>query len=290
MDQKDWLILKTVNEEKNITRASEKLFISQPALTYRIKQLEKDMGITIIWRNKRGIKFSAEGEYLVSYSIRMLKELQKTKDRVVNMNNSTEGTIRLGVSGNFARFALPDILRDFTNQYKNIQFVLYTGLSPEIVKMLEEEDVYVGIVRGENQWNEKKLNLNEETICIISKEPIDLKNLPSLPRISYKTDSELHKIIDKWWQKNFNVPPLTTMHLDNIETSRKLVLNGLGYAIIPSIGLNEVEDDLYIYPIKDLDGKTILRETSLIYKENSLNFPVINTFIDFLTKYYQNNK
>ncbi|WP_096187175.1 LysR family transcriptional regulator [Evansella halocellulosilytica] len=287
MDQKDWLILKTLNEEKNITRASEKLFISQPALTYRIKQLEKDMGITILWRNKRGVKFSAEGDYLVNYSLRMLKELQKMKDRVVNMNNSTEGTIRLGVSSNFARFALPDILRDFTSKYKNIQFVLYTGLSPEIVKMLDDEDVYVGIIRGDNKWNEQQIKLNKETICIISKVPIKMEELPSLPRISYRTDSELHGIIERWWQKNYTVPPNITMHLDNIETSRKLVLNGLGYAIIPSIGLNEVEEDLYIYPIKDQEGKTILRNTSLIYKDNSLNFPVVNTFIDFLKEYYK---
>ncbi|WP_096439059.1 LysR family transcriptional regulator [Alteribacter populi] len=286
MDEKDWLILKTLNEERNITRASEKLFISQPALTYRIKQLEEDIGITILWRNKRGVKFSAEGEHLVTYSLRMLKELQKVKDHVVNMNNSTEGTIRLGVSSNFARFSLPDILRDFTSKYKNIQFSLYTGLSPEIVRMLEEEDVYVGIVRGENKWNEGQLKLDKETICIISKFPIELDKLPSLPRISYKTDSELQRLIDRWWQKNFSVPPNITMHLDNIETSRNLVLNGLGYAIIPSIGLNEVEDDLFIHPIKDSAGKTILRNTSLIYKENSLNFPVVKTFIEFMEEYY----
>ncbi|GAB3063570.1 LysR family transcriptional regulator [Virgibacillus ainsalahensis] len=286
MNEKDWLILKTLNDERNITRAAEKLFISQPALTYRIKQLEENMGVIILWRSKRGVKFSTEGEYLVNYSLRMLNELQKVKDHVVNINNSTEGTIRLGTSSNFARFVLPDILRDFTNKYKNIQFSLYTGISPEIVRMLDDEDVYVGIVRGENKWEERQLKLKEETICIISKFPINLVDLPSLPRITYKTDSELQRIIDRWWQRNFTTPPNITMHLDNIETSRKLVQNGLGYAIIPSIGLNEMEQDLFIQPIKNKDGDLILRNTSLIYKDNSLNLPVVKTFIRFLEEHY----
>lgn len=290
LNKKDWLILKTLYEEKNITRAAEKLFLSQPAISYRIKQLEEEMGVTILWRSRRGVKFSTEGEYLVNFSLKMLNQLQKVKDYLLSMNNSTEGTIRLGVSSNYARFVLPDILKDFSDTYENVQFSLYTGLSPQIVKMLEDEDVYIGIVRGENDWNKSKLKLHDEQICIISKRPIELKDLPYLPMISYKTDSELQNVIDRWWQSNFSVPPNITMYLDNIETSRKLVLNGLGFAIIPSIGLNEVEEDLYSYPIRDENGSPILRDTSLIFNENSLNFPVIKTFIKFMEKNYTSDQ
>lgn len=286
LNTKNWLILKVLYEEKNITRAAEKLFISQPALSYRIKQIEEEMGVTILLRSRRGITFTVEGEYLVRYSLNMLNELQNVKDYLNSMNNAEEGIIRLGVASNFARHALPGILRDFSSKYHNIQYNLYTGLTKTIQQMVENNEIYVGIIRGSTEWNDLKIKLTEEEICIISKYPLELKKLPFLPMISYKTSPGLQDTIDEWWQENFSVPPNITMNLDNIETSRTLVLEGLGYTIIPSIGLEEVKKDLYVYPIKNKNGDPILRETHLIFNENSLNFAVIKTFIEFIEKYF----
>lgn len=76
MDQKDWKVLKLLHEEKNITKTAEKLFVSQPSLSYRLKNLEKEMGADIIFKTKTGIEFTSEGEYLVKYAKEMLQKLQ----------------------------------------------------------------------------------------------------------------------------------------------------------------------------------------------------------------------
>ena len=73
-------------EEKNISRAAERLYISQPALTYRLKNLEKEFGTTLFYKVKGGIEFTPEGVHLVEYAEEMLKKLQKTKDNMLNMN------------------------------------------------------------------------------------------------------------------------------------------------------------------------------------------------------------
>lgn len=286
LDTKSWLILKTLYEEKNITKAAEKLFISQPALSYRIKQLEEELDVTILLRSRRGVTFTTEGEHLVQYSLKMLNELQNVRDLLRGMNNSEKGTIRLGVATNFARHSLPVILGEFSNQYHNIQYNLYTGITKKIIQMIENNEIYVGIIRGSVPWNGPEVLLDEEEICIISKYPYDIKKLPSLPRISYYTSPTLDDTIDKWWNENFYVPPNVTMNLDNIETSLKLVLEGLGYAIVPSIGLDDIGKKLYIQPITDKKGKPITRETRLIFNENSLKFPIIKTFIKFIKDYF----
>lgn len=54
MDEKDWRLLKVLHEEKNITKAAEKLFVSQPALSYRLKQLEEEFDMKLFFKRKRG--------------------------------------------------------------------------------------------------------------------------------------------------------------------------------------------------------------------------------------------
>lgn len=80
MEEKDWVLLKTLYEQQTLTKTAEILFVSQPSLTYRIQQLEKEFGITIIYRGRRGIEFTPQGEYLARYAKDMLHQLQQTKN------------------------------------------------------------------------------------------------------------------------------------------------------------------------------------------------------------------
>src|SRR5690625_2152933 len=97
------------------------MYISQPALTYRIKQIEKNFSTKIIIRGQKGVIFTEEGEYLVKYAKRMIKELRNTKDILQNMQGKIQGTLRLGVSSNHAFYKLPKLLEGFLKQYHNVE-------------------------------------------------------------------------------------------------------------------------------------------------------------------------
>ena len=74
------------------------------------------------------------------------------------------------------------------------------------------------------------------------------------------------------------------MRVDNMETCKELVLNGLGYAVLPSI-LLENDDELYKYPCLNKDGSYVKRETWLVHKEEYLGNPVVTAFCDFLDEW-----
>lgn len=99
--ERDWLVLQTLYNEKNITKAAQKLYISQPALTNRIQQLEKEFGVQIVNRGRRGVQFTPQGEYLATCAHDMLLSIQMMKENVQNMENNVAGTLRLGVSNIF---------------------------------------------------------------------------------------------------------------------------------------------------------------------------------------------
>lgn len=285
MDEKDWLIITTVYEEKNITKAANKLFTSQPAITYRLNQLEEEVGVRLIWRDKKGIKFTPQGEYIVKYAKEMLVKLQQTKDHLLNTTEESAGMIRLGVSSNYARFILPDVLKEFSEKYSNIQFKVFTGWSYEVLKEIEQDNIALGIVRGDIYWQNNKVLLNRESLCIISKDPIDLTSLPQEPRIVFKTDPKLQQIMDSWWYSNYSQPPAINMEIDNIETCTKLVSRGLGYAIVPELAVTDMTD-LHKVVLKDGNGHPLNRPTWLIYKETEVLYPAVQNFIDFLTPAY----
>ncbi|AZV60178.1 LysR family transcriptional regulator [Peribacillus frigoritolerans] len=281
MDEKDWLILITLYEERNITKAAQRLFISQPALSYRIKQLEKEFKTNLISRGKRGVEFTVEGEYLVQYSKNMRKQLGAAKEHISNLDKKVKGTLRLGVSGLFARYKLPVLLKEFLTLYPEVEISLKTGWSSQIHQMLQKEEAHLGIVRGPYKWQENKVLFQEEKICIASSKKIELKELPFLPRVNYQTDQSLRNTIENWWQETFALPPKISMEVDRIETCKELVLNGLGYAILPEICIKD-DEPLYTFPIVLSDNRYLLRETWVFYRDVTMDLAQVKAFIDFL--------
>ncbi|WP_408011219.1 LysR family transcriptional regulator [Pseudalkalibacillus sp. A8] len=285
MNYKDLYMLKVLAKEKNITKTAEKLFVSQPSLTYKIKILEEELDTKILLRSKKGVKFTAEGSYLIKYAEKVLYDYQKLKDHLQNFNKFEEGIIRLGVSQNLARYELPDILQQFLDVYSKVQFNVVTSWSQSILKMIKKDEIAIAIIRGNIIWKHEKHLLNKEPICVIHKEELDINNLPNLPRINFKTDPGLQQTIDNWWKENFDEPPFVTMDIDNVETCIELVEKGLGYAIIPSIGLKK-HRNIKQFSLHNVDGQPILRETWLLYRKEDLEYPIINKFIDFLKNNY----
>lgn len=73
MDEKDWILLKILYEEQSVTKTAERLFTSQPSITYRLNKIEENFGIELFTKRHKGITFTAEGEHLVSYARRMFR-------------------------------------------------------------------------------------------------------------------------------------------------------------------------------------------------------------------------
>lgn len=289
MNDQDWSLLEAIDDEKNLTRAAEKLFISQPALTYRIQQIEQEFGVKVINRSNKKISFTPEGEYLVKYAKKMLLEKRKTKDHVLSMSKHVQGSLRIGCSSNFALYKLPALIKQFLVLYPKVEINVNTGWSSEVVKLLQNEDVHVGIVTGDYKWLEEKSLVTEEPLCIISKQEIGLDELPRLPRINYvpaksrlnPTNPLIAKTIDNWWLDRFRDPPSIIMHVDKVETCKEMVANGLGYSIVPRGAITD-RDDFYAIDLHFKNGEALLRRTWMLYRESSLALSTVDRFVHYM--------
>jgi DNA-binding transcriptional LysR family regulator len=259
MNEQDWEMLIILAEEKNITRAAERLFVAQSSLSYRLKNLEEELSVPLLLRTKNGIFFTPEGEYVLQYAKNMKIQLENTREHILNMRETVQGTLRLAATTAFAYYVLPDLLKTFREQYPKIEFYLKTNKSNNIYRMLEKDEVTLAIVRGDHPWIEEKYLLCEEPICLVSGSPLEISELPDFPLITHPY-SGVHDIVQRWWQQNFSLSPRISMEIDNVDIGLQMILRNLGWGILPAIGL-ENYPSLYKKNLYWQDGTPITRKT-----------------------------
>jgi DNA-binding transcriptional LysR family regulator len=289
MDSNDWVILTTINAERSLTKTAERLYISQPSLTYRLNKLEKEFGIKILDRHSSGVSFTIQGQYILKYAEEMLEKLNFVKDFVQNMNEPVSGTLRLGVSTVFAKFKIAPILKIYHNRFPDVKIVLKTGSSTlELPNMLRENIVDVIIRRGDIDWPEKKHVILEEPYGIVSSYPIEFNQLPSIPWVQDET-ALITKSADAfydWWKSQFSSPPpADIIQVNSIEASVQIVSQGLGWTMIPKIHIGN-QRSLFFYPLILSDGQPMLRKTIMAYRDSALEEPAVKMFVNYMLNEY----
>jgi DNA-binding transcriptional LysR family regulator len=281
MEEQDWLILNVLYSQKNITKAAKELFITQPTLTKRLQQIENEWGVQIVTRGMKGVTFTPQGEYLAQQAAEMLVIFDRIKDTVSQMHNEVAGTLKLGVTNLISMHILPPLLKTFKEKYPLVEYQLTTGLSREVYTLALNQDVHIGFIRGNYNWEDEKHLLYQEKICIVSKDKLELSELPRLPRIHFETDTTFKTLVENWWTDNYDQPPLISMEVDRGDTCREMVINGLGYAIMADRFVRD-SPDVYKYELKDRNNKPILRQSWMYYYKESLEVNVVRAFVEHI--------
>ncbi len=134
-------------QEKNITKAAEKLFIAQPPLSRQIKLLEEELGVNLFIRGKRQLQLTEEGRYLKQQAEEILYLMGKTKAHLKMMSGSECGTISICATETCSIRVLSNMIDEFHKLFPNIRIQIWTGDSDEIQDRLEKNIADIGIIR-----------------------------------------------------------------------------------------------------------------------------------------------
>lgn len=282
MDERDWLILKTLYERKNITKAAAALFISQPALSNRIKHIEERFGTVIVLRGKNGVQFTPEGEYLVKDAITMLRHMRDVEENVQNMRHDPTGTLRVGASMFFTKYILPELLRRFKEQYPQAEFKVVTAWSSDVLDYVYGNDVHFGFIRGDYSFLGEQEKLFTEKMYVSYMGEIKLSELPYMPRIDYRNDYTIQLLLDKWWNERYSAPPQVGMEVDRVDTCKEMVAKGLGYGFLPQMILAG-NKDISTLEMTSRSGKPLIRETWMFYNKQTLELKIARAFREFIS-------
>lgn len=281
MNLKDAQIILSLNETKNITKTAERLFITQPALSKRIQNLEHDLGAPVVLRHQKGIVFTPLGERVIEYAQTIINGMNELQEYAGVSLNQISGTLEAGIAVNYARYCLPSMLQQYVADFPGVSVNITTGFSQRLYQMLSSETLSLAVVRGDYPWYESKVLLAEEPLCVVYHRDARWEDLPALPYINRHTDPSLTTSIQRYLAEQELIHSKKSIHIDDMDICLDMAKNGFGWTILPSIVLKDA--DCNIKPMYLKDGTPITRTTFLLYRNAYKNLPQANLFIQYLT-------
>lgn len=280
MTERDFEILEILNKTKNITHAADLLYINQSALSKRIIAIEEELGVTLMIRSRQGIHFTAEGEKVLYYSQEAKKLLELMREDLKEGNITISGTLRAGISINYSQYNLPQILSEYKKKFPNVTTHITTEYSRNIFLKIMNSEIDVAVVRGEFSWNENRILLEKENICLIYNNQDIGKDLSEFQYIGRKTDMTFEREMAQWLRENNLKIKKEGIYVDNINTCVEMVNQGLGWAIVPEICLKSFKGQ--IKPLVFKNGQAFTRSTYLLYSNSVAKLPQVREFIKII--------
>ena len=263
MNDQDYQFLIDLYRIKNITKVAQQQFLTQPAMTKRIRRIEEELGCQIVLRSKRGVTFTAVGESIVRYCEK-LQDIQSQMKNEINLSQGVVGgSLDVGSSLNYSRFRLPAVLRAFQERYPMVGIRITTGHSRNLYRYLLEGKLSLAIIRGNFVWSDASLLISSEPVCLVRSNELRDSSLSEATYIGHRTDPDEERRIEQWMIEN-QIAPTNRLWIDDISTCREMAQAGVGWTIIPSICLDNFVGD--IMPLSLQDGTLLLRNTYVLYR------------------------
>lgn len=277
MDEKDCELIEMLWETRNITKAAERLFTTQSALTKRIQKLEEELDCELFIRSRKGILFTPVAERILPYVRQVSDSMDRIRSQVAIYRKEVAGTLKLGVSINFARYRLADVLKGFMDQYPNVDIHVSTMQSTNLYQSLVKNEISIAIVRGSFKWNEGMVTLSEEPVCLVTAREHAGEPLNSYPYIGRHTDAGFYDKIQLWRAENGCQESRTNLWVDDIGSCLEMVSRGIGWSILPEICLKQFDGQ--ITPLYFKDGTPFTRSSHILYKHDYFELPQVKKFI-----------
>lgn len=144
-------VFHTVATRLNFTRAAAELFITQPAVTRHIHELEQHFKVKLFDRNGTRIRLTPAGRRLLQHTEELFALYRNIEFNMGSFNQQHSGQLRLGGSMTAAPYIIPPILADFHRRYPEIRMTLVTGNTQQIEQALLDKEIDLGIVEGHSR-------------------------------------------------------------------------------------------------------------------------------------------
>lgn len=285
----------TVAERLSFTRAANELFITQPAVTKHIRELEQQLGVSLFKRKGNSIALTAAGQTLKLYANKILQTYKELEFDLSQANNTIKGQLRLGASTTVAQYVLPKILALLNRQHNGLQIDLVTANTDQIEKLLIDEKIDFGIVEGTSNKPQILYQpfIKDEIVLVTrsknklsAKKEIKPNTLKTVPLVIRESGSGTLDVIDAALKKvGLNRKALTVQIQLGSTESIKQYLYHSDCAAFLSIHSISKELDRNELSIIDVEGMSIYRTFQFINLRGNLS-KTVNFFRKFCTSHY----
>ena len=283
-------------EERSFSRAARKMFLTQPALTKNIRNIEDYLEKKVVIRSNAGITLTAEGQIIYDCARRIIKLRNEAREKIIQLQGNTGGDIYIGASTIPATYLLPPALSIFRKKNDSIRVHIQTADSEETMNMVLANEVEIGFI-GKKPLNKKLVAeplWHDRLVLAVpgnhpwrKKKSVALEELSQEPFVAREKGSATRDVLESYLKEHksgsltqFNV----CGELGSSEAIKEAVIAGLGVSILSIHAIKrELQRGLLLEIL--LKGCHIERDFYLIRQKQLDLKPFHKLFIDFIKGY-----
>ena len=287
MDLRSLKYFTVVAQELNITRAAEKLNMSQPPLSNQLKALEEELGVTLLIRGKRHLQLTEAGNLLLRRANQILELADKTRQELADLKDGLSGTISIGIVEGRAPFLVSRWISGFREEFPRIQYSLWNGSSDDVLDRLYRGLVDIAVIAApyDTEHLEGFQVGREPWVAIIPAghplakaegKQVPLSSLAGEPLIVPSRKSRVDAI--RKWFREIGEEPNIICEMSNYLDAVALSERGVGISIFPQT--TYTPNALLVTKVITDSERQV--EYVLVHSKQLLPSPLINEFLNFV--------
>lgn len=257
-------IVVLIKKYKKLTIVAEKLGVKQPTITFHIKSLEEELGVSLFELRSGRYFLTEAGEALHHYACKIDALMKEARRVTQEFKDFHKGAITIGASYVPATYLLPEIIYQFQCEFPNIKITLMVKTAPEIRTMLQNHEIDLGVISAApfDESLLKQTNVMPDTLVLAfskehhfsKKENVSLQDIEKERILLHRNPSTTRDLLTKWMLAH-NITFQSEIELDSLETMKQILKYGNGVAFISKLAIEqEVQrNELRYIPILNLN-------------------------------------
>ena len=261
---------------RSVSAAAQALYVTQPALSARLAALERELGTALFVRTGRGMELTPAGRSLVPYAQRALAAVADGAELVADLRQGRRGRLAVGAAPAVSTYILPLMLTAFTRAHPEVRVAVRTGHSEEVLAMVAEREVDVGLVRELRHPDVVSRPLYEDELVLVvhpehalaARGRVPLEALGAEQLILFDRTSSYHALTSALF-RGAGVTPRGAMEVDNIEAAKKMVQHQLGVAFLPATAVADELAAGLLHSVALADASPVRRRIVAIFRRDA---------------------
>ncbi len=279
-----------IARQGSFTRAADKLFLTQPALSLQVKALEEELGEGLFERVPNHLRLTVAGELLYGHAQAVLARLEMARGEISALRQELRGRLVLATSDTNCTYVLPGVLQDFREKHPRVEIEIRNKMSPEVARLVLDHEVDLGLatlpVRHRDLLGEELFARQEVAICppghpLAKKKRASLKEVVAYPLLALEQGSTSRRFLEEVCRRA-QVELRPAMDLGSIEVLKRFVEIGMGLALVPRVAVDEEVEAgrLQVVEVRGLPRRAV----GLVEHRGRQRSPVVAAFVELLKK------
>ena len=278
-------------------RAAYALYLSQPSVSARIQTLEDEVGVALFHRTARGVRLTNMGQVFLPFAQRSMETLRRGREVLESVRQASTGILNMATARVIGTYVLPETLQKFQHLYPETNLHIKVGGSLDVLQMVVDEEVQLGLARFMQHPDVDALHLyDEEAVLVVHPDhPFAKTSVAAMfavaqePLILYDPGdpgSSYFQFINRVC-RDAGVTPKVEMNLDSVEAAKNMVQLGLGISFLPRSGVRQELESGTLTLIDVAEVPPVLLPTYVLLRRGQQHGPVVVAFLNLLQETYK---